>query len=136
MSQSSCLCGNLRLSFTGDAVMKFRCHCLDDRKITGSLHSTNLVLPEDGVKVIHGTPKTYALNAESGATMTSYFCGDCGSTLYRKSSGIPGVTIIKVGCIDDLNALEEFKPDTELYVKHRVAWLPEIPGAAQLQGMM
>ena len=68
--------------------------------------------------------------------MTSYFCGDCGSTLYRKSSGIPGVTIMKVGCIDDLNALEKFKPDTELYVKHRVAWLPEIAGAAQLQGMM
>lgn len=37
--------------------------------------------------------------------------------------------------MDDLSALADAKPSVELYVTHRVDWVPEIPGAKQAQGM-
>ena len=37
--------------------------------------------------------------------------------------------------LDDVNALGEAKPGVELYVPHRVAWVSDVPGAQQAQGM-
>lgn len=93
-----------------------------------------MVMPEAGMEVLQGTPKKYELIAESGSQMVSHFCGDCGSTLYRKSSGL-GNVIVKVGCIDDINALEDAKPAVKLYARPRVGWLPEVQGVKQNDGM-
>ena len=104
------------------------CSCLDDRKITGSLlGATNLMVLTEGLKTAQGSLKTYSKTAESGNKVTSYFCSDCGSTLYRVSSGFPGVVMMKAGCIDDLD-LDKAKPVIELFRRSHVAWVPEING--------
>jgi len=151
MPQSSCLCGNIKVSFTGEPVAKvsqhefhcsdlvqilipsqqFMCSCLDDRKITGSLFgATNLMIPTDGLQTTQGTLKTYAKIVESGNNMVSFFCGDCGSTIYRESSGYPGVVMIKAGCVDDLDA-EDMKPQLEMYHQSHAHFLPAIDGMEQ-----
>lgn len=43
--------------------------------------------------------------------------------------------IIKVGVMDDVNAMEGAKPAAELFVEHRVGWVPETEGAQQTKGM-
>ncbi|KAK5245181.1 hypothetical protein LTR16_007381, partial [Cryomyces antarcticus] len=103
------------------------CHCTDCRKISGSTYSTNILVPEDGFEVTSGSPKKFAKTADSKNTITSYFCGDCGSTLFRDGP--------KVGVIDDVKAMDEAKPGVELYAPTRVAWVPEIQGADQKDGM-
>lgn len=109
------------------------CHCLDCRKITGSAFSTNLVVAEDGFSVTKGTPKSFPKTADSGKTITSVFCGDCGSTLWRESETYAGTKIIKAGTLDGDASLEEAKPLVELFVVNRVSWLSAVAGTEQNQ---
>jgi len=54
-------------------VWKALCHCLDCRKISGSAYSTNAVIPQDGFKLISGTPKKHEVQSGSGRAITSHF---------------------------------------------------------------
>lgn len=69
-----------------------------------------------------GSPKSISKTADSGNTFTSHFCGDCGSTLWRDGPTFPGLKIVKVGVIDDYEALNDAKPGVELFGEHRVGW--------------
>ena len=95
------------------------------------------MIPADaGFRVTSGTPKTIAKTADTGSVITSHFCGDCGSTLFRTSDTFgPGVCALKVGAMDDLDALDDARPTVELFAGHRVAWIPEISGTTKLPGM-
>ncbi|KAI1100643.1 Mss4-like protein [Jackrogersella minutella] len=129
--QGSCFCGKVRISYEGEPVTQVLCHCLDCRKITGSVFSTNLVVPGAGFKVLSGAPKTISKTSDSGNEITSHFCGDCGSTLWRDGVSFGENKVIKVGVLDDLNALDEAKPVGELFAHHRVAWVPEVATKAR-----
>lgn len=95
---------------------------LDCRKISGSTYSTNILVPSQGFKVTSGTPKTHVKKADSGNTITSYFCGDCGSTLYRETVSFGDNKIIKAGTLDDISALDSAQPSAELFPEHKVKW--------------
>jgi len=114
--------------------MQALCHCNDCRKITGSTYSTNIVVPDDGFKV-QGTPKTISKTADGGNEITSHFCGDCGSTLFRTSKTFGENKVVKAGVMDDADALDKAKPGAELYKENKVGWVPDTAGAAQLKGM-
>lgn len=97
------------------------------------MFSTSVVVPKEGLEVT-GTPKTFTKTVDSGHGMTSFFCGDCGSTLYRESDGIPGIIVIKVGLIDGNE--EDFKnaiPEVEQFTRSRVSWIPAVPGVEQVE---
>lgn len=120
---------------SGEPVTTALCHCLDCRKISGSTYSTNMIIKEDDFKVLSGNPKPISKTANSGNTITSYFCGDCGSTMWRDGPGFRGLKVIKAGTLDDVDALAKAKPTAELFTLTRVDWVNEIPGAAQKQTM-
>jgi hypothetical protein len=86
--------------------------------------------------VISGSPKSISKTADGGNTITSYFCGDCGTTLYRDGASFPGLKIVKAGVMDDVNALDEAKPGAEFYSPQRVAWVDVVGGADQKKFMM
>ncbi|KAI2628172.1 Mss4-like protein [Xylaria nigripes] len=130
MPEGSCLCGKLRYSYEGEAY-KMVCHCLDCRKTSGSTYSTNFVVPETNFKVLSGTAKTFSKAADSGKVITSNFCGDCGSTLWRQTPALKSSVILKVGMLDDVAVIENAKPTIELYAVRRPNWVASIPGAQQ-----
>lgn len=69
---------------------------------------------------------TYTTDKTIGTdnSMTNYFCKTCGTLMYRKGTGFPGMSILRLGTVDDLNLLEtKLKPTVELFVKDRVCWL-------------
>jgi hypothetical protein len=66
--------------------------------------------------------------------MTSYFCGDCGSTLYRKTTFNNEVAAVMIGGIDGLQTIEDGKADVELFVRNRPGWMAAIQGAKQMEG--
>ncbi|KAF2260586.1 hypothetical protein CC78DRAFT_24682 [Lojkania enalia] len=133
--QGGCMCGNVRYSVEGEPAMKALCHCTDCRKITGSTYSTNALFPEEGFKVLQGTTKQHSKVADGGNTITSHFCGDCGSTMWREGPTFKGLKVIKVGTLDDPDALTKAKPDAELFTSTRVEWVSEVPNAKQLLAM-
>ncbi|KAK5636306.1 hypothetical protein RRF57_012018 [Xylaria bambusicola] len=136
MPEGGCFCGKVRYSVEGEPLGKAICHCLDCRKITGSTYSTNIIVAGPNFKLLSGTPKSIAKTAASGKEIVSHFCGDCGSTLFRDGPSFGDGKVIKVGTLDDINALDDAKPALELFASHRVNWVAEIPGAVQKTAMM
>ncbi|KAH6638469.1 DUF636 domain protein [Boeremia exigua] len=130
--EGSCCCGAIHIRSTGEIQAKALCHCLDCRKITGSAFSTNFIVPNEGFSVTKGSPKSFSKKAESGNFITSNFCGDCGSTLWRQSETFGDTKIIKVGTIDG-TAIEDIKPTSELFIANRISWVSPVEGAEQNQ---
>lgn len=68
--------------------------------------------------------------------MTSSFCSVCGTLMYRRSSGFPGLTFYRIGTIDDLELHGgKLKPMAEQFVGTRVGWLGCVAGVRQWEGM-
>lgn len=42
------------MNFSGEPNAHVLCHCKDCKKISGSMYSTNVVVPEDNFKLISG----------------------------------------------------------------------------------
>lgn len=101
--------------------------------MSGSAYSVNNFVSAEGFKVT-GNPKVFTKVADSNKEIHSYFCGDCGCTLYRDGP-VPGMKVVKVGVMDGANDLDDAKPAAELYGPSRPSWLPAISGADQKQGM-
>ena len=73
------------ISLTSSQVL---CHCTDCRKVSGSMFTTNLFVASHALTLTSGTPKTFSKKADSGNAIVSFFCGDCGTTLWRETDGI------------------------------------------------
>ena len=87
-------------------------------------------------KLVEGTPKEYTKIADSGNPITSHFCGDCGSTLWRDGPSFPGEKVIKIGVVDDIEVLHSVTPAVELFPHERASWQPKMEGTVQMPDMM
>ncbi|GAB7345835.1 hypothetical protein MBLNU457_4092t1 [Dothideomycetes sp. NU457] len=135
MPSGSCFCGQCAYEFSGEPAATALCHCRDCQKIGGSTYSTNIIVSGDGFKVTKGNTKTYSKKADSGNTITTHFCPDCGSSMFREGETFGSSKVIKVGTLDSPSAFQDYKPQVELYTPERVSWVSEINGAAQKSGM-
>lgn len=60
----------------------------------------------------------------SGNTVTNNFCATCGSLMYRVSSGYPGISVLRIGTVDDFHLHEtKLRPQDEVFAESRVPWL-------------
>ena len=96
--------------------------------MSGSAFATNLWVTADAFTVNSGQPAQYAKITDKENTMTSYFCRDCGTTLWQESTGLPGTKLVKEGALVELS---QKKPDIEYYTERRATWLEKIDGAEQ-----
>ncbi len=105
------------------------------RHLSGSVFTTNILVPDGNFKVTAGTPKSYAATQDSGMTLTYSFCGNCGCTVFKTgdAEAFRGMTIVQAGSLDDLAGVEQAEPGAELYVSRRVSWLPALAGKGQMQ---
>lgn len=132
MPAGGCFCNKIRVNYTGEPDAHVLCHCLDCKKIGGASYSNNLVVPEDNFKIESGKPKEISKIADTGKSITSHFCGDCGTTLFRTGESFPSAVVIKAGILDD--PIMDV-PKGELFAPGRVEWLPALEGATQYPGM-
>jgi len=97
--QASCQCGSLRAEIQdGAEPVVVACHCIDCQKRSGSPFGTMAYYPEDFVAV-SGEMREYARPTDAENTYTTGFCPSCGSTLYGKTSGLPGIVGVTLGTI-------------------------------------
>lgn len=121
------MCPVYRTPLTDKAL----CHCADCRKISGGNYSNNFLVPSENFKVVEGTPKKISKIADTGKEITSNFCGDCGTTLFRYGDtfgGIDGMRVIKAGILDDVEIINNTKPGAELFAPERIAWVSQVAG--------
>lgn len=102
-----CYCGSIRYTFDGEPKASAQCHCRECQYFTGGHPNLIMALPDDGLTITKGAPKTFA-RSDLEVPRTRLFCGDCGTALGTVSPSFPGLTLIKVGTMDDASS---FKPD-------------------------
>lgn len=132
MPTGSCLCKAIKYTYSGDPGM-ILCHCIPCRRLTGSLFSTNVLIPQ-GDFTWSGMPKTKSRPGDSGKNITLHFCADCGTTVFEKAASFPGIIILMGGTLDD-GLLDDMAPVEEIYVKSRVKWLPKVCAVQKQLGM-
>ncbi|OAL17444.1 hypothetical protein AYO22_11667 [Fonsecaea multimorphosa] len=117
MPTGGCLCGELKYEYTGEPVMKAICHCITCRHVSGSVFTTNIVVPEGNFKITAGAPKTYATTQDSGMILTYSFCANCGCVINKvgDAEGFRGVVLIVAGSLDDTSGVETAEPGVEFY---------------------
>ncbi|KAH9220788.1 Mss4-like protein [Leptodontidium sp. 2 PMI_412] len=140
MANGSCLCGEVKYSFTGTPVMQALCHCLPCRKVSGSAYTTNLLVPSTLFTFLSGSSKLKSFSTlhPSGMTLTIHFCEKCGTKIYKEGSAddFKGLFIVQAGTLDGGEGgmgLGDVEVGAELWVKDRVAWVPARGGPAQMQ---
>lgn len=136
---ATCFCGAVQLAFPTEKpglVDTFVCNCTDCRKITASMFASNFVVLDTHLRHLRGkeTLKTWSQDHSiaSGYTMTNHFCGTCGTLMYRVGSAFPGMSIMRIGTIDDFSLHEtKLRPRVEQFTKDRVSWFSGVDGAVQ-----
>ncbi|GAA3886764.1 GFA family protein [Sphingomonas limnosediminicola] len=106
-----CLCGDVRVTASGQPYRVGLCHCLDCRKHHGALFHASGIFPDEAVE-IDGETTTFG---------TRHFCPRCGSSVFSRS----GDEIeISIGALD---APDRLMPTYELWTIRRESWLPPLP---------
>ena len=106
-----CLCGDVRMSASGQPYRVGLCHCLDCRKHHGALFYAAAVFPETAVTV-RGETRDYA---------GRHFCPRCGSSVFARSGD---EVEVHLGALD---APDRLVPTYESWVVRRETWLPPFP---------
>jgi hypothetical protein len=114
-----CLCGAVRYSAAAAPERVGVCHCLDCRKVSGSVFNVFATFPADQVTVSGETRLTPA-----GRAPGRRFCPRCGSPVFSHAEGSREIEI-HVGSFDEPGRVV---PGYELWIGRREPWLPEIPG--------
>ena len=115
-----CLCGAVRYELIEQPVATRVCHCRDCQHATGSAFSSNLVVRDDDFRVIQGETRSFDVESARGNTVSRYFCPDCGSPVFGRGSGFPGLVTVRAGSLDDPSG---FKPEMMFYTSSAIPWL-------------
>jgi hypothetical protein len=98
MPDAQCSCGALTLDVAGPSKFVIACHCLDCQRRTGAPFGAGAFYAADAV-AISGSPKVFTREAASGGKVHSYFCPDCGSSVFWKADNLPSLIGVAVGAL-------------------------------------
>lgn len=134
-------CSNPQPTKAPGLVNSFICNCSDCHKLTASMFASNFTVLDTHLKHLRGQEnlKTWGQSRTpaSGKTMTNFFCNTCGSLMYRVGAAFPGMSILRIGSVDDFTLHETLlKPTVEQFIEYRVGWLPGVEGIKHIEGMV
>jgi hypothetical protein len=119
--EAACSCGQLKLHLKGEPVLVSSCHCLACQRRTGSLFGVQAFFRLDQLVAIEGENRTFSRQADSGSTVTSRFCPQCGSTMCWERPSLPGMVTVAVGAFAD----PTFPPAVRtVWTESKHEWLP------------
>ena len=124
-----CLCGEIRYEITSEAGPSRICWCRDCQKIASN-GTVNVIVPSEAIN-LSGAPGQHKKTADSGNTVTRRFCPSCGSQLFSDSSGRPGLTVVRVGTLDEPSAV---RPTTNIWVASAPRWACVDPSLEPFDG--
>jgi hypothetical protein len=113
-----CRCGAIRYEIAAEPLFGGQCQCLDCQRGTGGGHASFMAFPAAAVQLT-GTPRFYESEADSGNQVRRGFCPTCGSPVVGHSSGVPEMTTIPAGSLDDPSV---FKPAFVVYTSRGQKW--------------
>src|SRR5687768_3763524 len=98
-----CLCGSIRYRLAGEPVVSRICWCRDCQRISSN-GTVNAIFPTASIE-IEGNPSDYTSEADSGNQVRRRFCPQCGSHLFADNTGRAGLTVVRLGTLDDPSSI-------------------------------
>jgi len=102
MANAQCSCGALRLALPEKPNVVIACHCIECQRRTGAPFGAGAFYPAEAVTV-SGFRKQYTRDAASGGKVHSYFCPNCGSSVYWKADNLPSMIGVALGALADVS---------------------------------
>lgn len=122
--EGSCLCGGIRLTYSGTLGPANYCHCEDCRRANGSAFNIGVRVDRSGLVVKASTKlRAYRYLSASGRKIERYFCSNCGSPIFTLHPAKPKFAWVKAGIINNPDLI---KPSYENWIKDKVGWA--VPG--------
>lgn len=115
---ANCACGKTDIAIKGPILTTMLCACTDCQRASSSGHTAIALVPHQAMRT-SGPLRSFARPADSGATVTRYFCPDCATTLYSTSSRVDGAILISPGLFTDSNW---YTPKHVIFNKSRTHW--------------
>src|SRR4029078_12341822 len=100
MTEACCSCRALTLRIADATPVVVACHCLDCQRRTGSPFGVGAYYPADRVRIA-GAAKEFVRDTAAGSKFRSFFCPECGSSVYWKTDKHPASIGVAVGAIAD-----------------------------------
>ncbi len=97
---ATCQCGELRMTLPGPSAAVVACHCLDCQRRSGSPFGVLAYYPKEALAIV-GEARRYERPTASGGTFETFFCPECGSTVYARAGKHPAVIGVAVGSFAD-----------------------------------
>jgi hypothetical protein len=120
-----CLCGQVRFRLKGQPVVSRLCWCRDCQHIAGN-GTANVIFPTEAIE-IEGQTAEYTSEADSGNHVRRRFCAKCGSHLFADNTGRVGLTVVRVGTLDDPSSIS---PVANIWASSAPRWAclnPDLP---------
>ena len=127
----SCLCSSVNYKSNSNPLVIQNCHCDQCRKATGSVYLTNLFIKEENFEIT-GEVNNYTHLSDAGSNMTKYFCPKCGSQVFGKNTGRPGIITIRAGTVNEKDII---KPIRNLFLKSKIPSTPTDNNLEACDGM-
>jgi hypothetical protein len=112
-----CLCGEVRYRVEGEPVSARICWCRDCQHLASN-GTVNAIFPTPAIEIT-GKVGAFTKTAQSGNAVLRRFCERCGTHLFSDSSGRPGLTVVRVGTLDDPSSI---KPSGNIWAASAPAW--------------
>src|SRR5436190_2197688 len=117
---ASCLCGGIRLQYSGVIGPANYCHCSDCRKANGSAFNIGLRVELKDLEIKTTTEmKSYRIAGDGGREIERCFCGTCGSPIFTLHPAKPEFAWVKAGIIEQSGVVH---PACEIWAKDKVPW--------------
>jgi len=117
ITTGGCLCSHIRYRITTDPGPSRICWCRDCQHIASN-GTVNVIFPTSSIE-ISGVVGQHTKVADSGNQVTRRFCPQCGTQLFSDSTGRQGLTVVRVGTLDEPSAI---RPTANIWTASAPAW--------------
>src|SRR4029079_9682718 len=118
--EGGCACGALRYQLKSAPMFVHCCHCRDCQRQTGSAFVLNALIETHRILVLHGEVSRSAMPTDSGRPHGIDRCVVCGTAVWSEYGGVAGLRFVRVGTLDDRDALP---PDVHIYTRSKLSWV-------------
>lgn len=126
-----CHCGAIAYEAVIDESHVFICHCEDCQSFSGAPFRVRVLAPPDQFRLTSGTPRAYVKVAESGASRSMYFCGECGTQVYATDVDDASLPVsISAGTARQKSRLE---PVAQVWCDSSLPWLSKLEGIQRIE---
>jgi hypothetical protein len=100
--EGGCQCRAVRYQLRAGPLGVYNCHCKDCQRASGGTHTMSMFVRRDDVRLLSGALAIYDKAADSGRTVRSHGCAQCGTKVWNEPLSFPEFLVLRPGTLDDM----------------------------------